>query len=93
MRLKEYTLLENYKFGGVRTYHSSLLPQLRPYNVHHHTECEISVFLAGSGTYTICGRDYPFSKGDVFVFGSNEVHCLTEIIDSTVLTYAGAVRA
>lgn len=85
MRFKEYILLENYKFGGVRSYHSILVPQFRPYNVHHHTECEISVFLSGAGTYTVCGKDYSFTAGDVFVFGSNEEHCLTEITESMEL--------
>ncbi len=85
MRTQEYTLLENYKFGGIRSYHSLLLPQLRPYNIHHHTECEISVFLSGAGTYTVCGKNYSFSAGDVFVFGSNEEHCLTEITEDMEL--------
>lgn len=85
MRYKEYILPENYKFGGIRSYHSVLVPQLRPYNVHHHTECEISVFLSGAGTYTVCGKDYSFKEGDVFVFGSNEEHCLTEITESMEL--------
>ena len=85
MRLEEYTLLENYKFGGIRSYHSILVPQLRPYNVHHHTEFEISVFLEGAGTYRVASKNYAFKTGDVFVFGSNEEHCLTEITEKMEL--------
>lgn len=79
MRIKEYDLSETTVYGGIRSYHSVLPPQTRPYNAHHHTECEISVFLAGAGTYTVGDRRYGFQAGDVFLFGSNEEHSITEI--------------
>ncbi|MBR2907692.1 MAG: helix-turn-helix transcriptional regulator [Clostridia bacterium] len=81
MRTNEYTLLGNCKFGGIRSYRSSLPPQHRTYRAHHHTECEISVVLSGSGTYAVCGKQYAFSAGDAFLFGSNEEHCITEIAE------------
>ena len=79
MKIKEYELLENHRLGGIRCYHSLQSPQQRSYNAHHHTQCELSVFLAGSGTYTVRGKNYTFSAGDVFLFGSNEEHCITNI--------------
>lgn len=79
MRKSEYELFENERIGGIRSYHSLLPPQKRAYNAHHHTQCEISVFLSGSGTYTVGEKQYPFTEGDIFLFGGNEEHCITEI--------------
>ena len=81
MRIKEYTLLDNQKSCGMRSYHSVLSPQKRQYNGHHHTECELSVFIKGAGIYTVEDRKYEFSAGDVFLFGSNEEHCISEITE------------
>ena len=81
MRIKEYTLLDNQKSCGMRSYHSVLPPQKRQYNGHHHTECELSVFIRGAGIYTVEDRKYEFSAGDVFLFGSNEEHCISEITE------------
>ena len=79
MRVKEYVLRDDYDRIIMKSYHSVLLPQRREYNEHHHTECELAVFLEGKGRYTVHGREYEFCKGDVFLFGSNEAHCITEI--------------
>jgi len=79
MREREYMLSEQPSFGGIRSYHSLLLPQARAYNAHHHTECEISIFLRGSGVYTVGEKRYEFGAGSIFLFGSNEEHCITEI--------------
>ena len=79
MRIKEYALLENQKSCGMRSYHSVLSPRKRPYNAHHHTECELSLFIKGAGVYTVGKKKYNFSAGDVFLFGSNEEHCISEI--------------
>lgn len=79
MKIKEYSLSDHAGAAGVRCYHSVLPPQHRAYTAHHHTECELSVFLAGEGMYTVGERTYPFRAGDVFLFGSNEEHCITDI--------------
>lgn len=79
MRTNEYELDEGMKSCPIRSYHSLLNPQKREYNAHHHTECEISIFLEGEGIYTVGDRCYEFVSGDVFLFGSNEEHCITEI--------------
>lgn len=79
MKTKELYLNKDSVFGGIRSYHSVLLPQKRPYNAHHHTECELSVFLEGEGVYTVEKNEYRFRAGDVFLFASNEEHCITEI--------------
>ena len=79
MRCKENALTD--RFGGtvLRTYHSMLPPSKREYREHHHTECELSLLLSGSGVYAVHGKEIPFHSGDAFLFGSNEAHCITEI--------------
>lgn len=46
---------------------------------HHHADFEIAVFGSGSGMYTVGGREYEIRPGDVFLFSTDEVHCITEI--------------
>lgn len=66
----------------LKSYHSIVEPQKRRLREHHHTECELSLLVSGSGTYNVCGTEYPFSSGDMFLFGSNEAHCITEITET-----------
>lgn len=73
MKFKEHILPD------IKMFHSTVPSGRREYREHHHTECELSVLLRGSGVYTVKGREYAFQKGDIFLFGSNEVHCITEI--------------
>lgn len=49
----------------------------RPYVRHSHTRFEITVVDRGRGEYTTENSVYPMEQGDVFVFSSNEVHCIT----------------
>ncbi|MBP3592810.1 MAG: helix-turn-helix domain-containing protein [Clostridia bacterium] len=79
MRTCEYKLTDDCGRFVIKTYHSSLTPCTRAYRAHHHTECELSLFLRGSGTYTVGEKTYPFAAGDIFLFGSNETHSITEI--------------
>ena len=67
----DFKLYENNPI--IKTFHSSVLPQKRLFNTHHHTECELSFFLKGSGIYRLQNKQYPFHAGDVFLFGSNDV--------------------
>lgn len=50
----------------------------RPYIKHSHSRFEITVVRCGSGEYTTEGAVYPMAAGDVFVFSSNEIHCITK---------------
>ena len=63
----------------LKLFHSTVNPGQRAYRQHHHTEFEISVFISGNGTYTVGNKVYHFRKGDVFMFSSNEIHCITNI--------------
>jgi AraC-like DNA-binding protein/mannose-6-phosphate isomerase-like protein (cupin superfamily) len=79
MREKEYLLSDGCGRAVIKTYHSSLYACKRPYRAHHHTECELSVFLKGAGVYAMEKTSYPFRAGDVFLFGTGETHSITEI--------------
>ena len=79
MRSEEYILRDECGRPVIKTYHSTLAACKRAYREHHHTECELSVFLRGKGVYSMPNKTYPFSAGDVFLFGSNEAHSITEI--------------
>lgn len=46
---------------------------------HHHADFEIAVFKSGSGVYTVGGVEYGIRPGDIFLFSTDEVHCITEI--------------
>ena len=50
----------------------------RPYVKHSHTRFEITAVNNGRGVYTTENAVYPMEKGDIFVFSSNEIHCITE---------------
>lgn len=51
----------------------------RSFRRHNHTRFEISTVLEGRGTYTVGEKEYPISTGEVFVFCSNEQHCITDV--------------
>lgn len=79
MRFNEVVLYDETNIPYIKTFHSIVLPTKRNYNAHHHTECELSVFIDGEGIYAVRGKEYDFKPMDVFLFGSNEEHCITAI--------------
>ncbi len=81
MRMHETVLSDDYDNFLIRSYHSRLSTGTRAYREHHHTECELSLFLSGRGLYAVHGRNYEFETGSVFLFGSDEAHCITEIYE------------
>ena len=58
---------------------SKALPRKNNFRHHKHTEFEFSLILSGSGNYKIGGKVYDIQKNDVFIFGTNEQHCITDI--------------
>ena len=79
MRFDELILYDDTNIPYIKTFHSTVSPTKRSYNAHHHTECELSVFIDGEGIYSVRGREYHFKPMEVFLFGSNEEHCITAI--------------
>lgn len=79
MRFDEFSIKGN---NEVKMFHSTVPSGKRTYFGHHHTECEISIIISGTGTYKVNNKEYDFKKDDIFIFGSNENHCITNIGDS-----------
>lgn len=69
----------------LRFFHSIQQPFRRAYFEHQHTAFEISVIRSGRGLYQLKDRVYEFHPGDVFMFSTNEVHCITEILSDEPL--------
>lgn len=76
----------SYAIGGeennaprLRLFHSVVQPFQRPYVEHRHTAFELSLICSGSGTYRAGEKSYPFREGDVFLFSTNEPHCIVEV--------------
>ena len=79
MKFNETVIYDNTGKPILKSFHSSVKPEKRFYREHHHTECELSIFVSGDGIYNVNQREYDFHAGNVFLFGSNEIHCITEI--------------
>ena len=49
---------------------------------HRHSRFEIVHFRKGQGIYTVNGKNFSIKPDDVFVFSSNEQHCITDVSES-----------
>lgn len=70
------------KEGGmplIKMWNVDIKPGDRPYVRHSHTRFEIMTVNAGSGEYLTEKAAYPILPGDIFVFSSNEAHCITRV--------------
>lgn len=73
-------IIKNKSNGSIlKLFYSVKDPEKRRFRYHRHAEFEISLFKQGAGQYKILNTSYDISSGDVFLFGTNEVHCITEI--------------
>ncbi len=75
MRFQEYAP----KDFPIKLYHSTVDVGPRPYRAHYHTAFEISACMQGGGIYNVGGREYPFAPGDLFLFSTDEYHCVTRV--------------
>ncbi len=48
---------------------------------HRHSRFEIVHFRNGSGVYSVNGHNYSIKPDDIFVFSSNEQHCIVDVIE------------
>lgn len=51
----------------------------RPLVRHSHIRFEITLITSGSGIYTVGDKKYAIKPYEIFVFASNEQHCVTEV--------------
>lgn len=62
----------------IRVYDSAVDFAHRDFFEHRHADFEISCILRGKGLYRLRDGTVTLEAGDVFVFGSNQVHCITD---------------
>lgn len=62
----------------LRMWDVDVMERNRPFVKHAHTRFEFTIVVSGTGEYTTERTVYPMEPGDVFVFSSNEVHCITK---------------
>lgn len=62
----------------LRLFHSVVQPFQRAYTEHRHTAFELSLICSGTGIYRAGEKSYDFREGDVFLFSTNEPHCIVE---------------
>ena len=53
----------------------------RTFYRHNHLQFEITLIKQGKAVYTTGDKEYIISTGDVLVFASNEMHCITDVTD------------
>lgn len=63
----------------IRVFHSFVEAQSTAFCEHHHTACEITAVLSGSGVYATKETEFDFCTGDIFFFGTNEYHFIKKI--------------
>lgn len=63
----------------LKAYHSKRLPFKRENTFHCHSAFEVSLIVSGQGLYRVDEATYAFKKNDVFLFSTNEAHCITEV--------------
>ncbi len=73
------TFYDEYKNSVFSAYLSVVPAEKRQKRLHRHTEFEVSLILLGGGVYDTENGVYSFTKGDVFLYSTNEYHCITEI--------------
>src|SRR5574344_1922605 len=67
--------------GGVsvcRAFISSGVTRHGYFVVHRHTELELSLIIGGSGIYRASDKVYQIKEGDIFLYCTNEEHCVTD---------------
>lgn len=80
MSVKEAYIRERVGKGFLVKLFNVNVPQgHRIWREHRHSQFEIVLIKDGSGIYSMCGKSYTINKGDVFIFSSNEIHCITQI--------------
>lgn len=62
----------------VRLYESSVDFTHREFFSHKHSDFEFSYIVSGQGLYALRDGACMIREGDVFLFGANQVHCITD---------------
>ncbi len=65
----------------IKVFRSTAYSRRHSFRNHHHTAFEISYIESGKGIYKVGDREFPISDGDIFLYHTNEPHCITDIDD------------
>ena len=66
-----------YRHGDCMAHHSiDANPMEADFPLHAHPHCEVFYFIKGNGYYTVEGRDYPLSPGNILLLRDGEIHKL-----------------
>ncbi len=74
--------------GTIHSHHGQMMlrmwtvdvpPGKRPLQHHSHVQFEMMRVRRGEGVYTTEKKSYPMREGDMFFFGSEEMHCITDV--------------
>lgn len=63
----------------IHIFHSHASARVSTFRKHRHTAFELSLILHGEGNYLSGGINYPIKSGDIFLYNTNEAHCITDI--------------
>lgn len=86
MIITKYEILSEVSSGALlRLFNSRAVRGTRPLENHHHTMLEVSLIKRGNGVYTVGNRTYDIREGDIFIFASDEAHCITEVSSEDML--------
>lgn len=86
MIITKYEILSEVSSGALlRLFNSRAVRGTRPLENHHHTMLEVSLIKRGNGVYTVGNRTYDIRDGDIFIFASDEAHCITEVSSEDML--------
>lgn len=76
-------ILNNSGTTACRMFISTAARRRNSYRNHKHAEFEISLILNGRGTYDTERGKADIQPGDIFMFSTNEYHCITDIYGET----------
>ncbi len=85
---KEYTVISRDNRRLLYFRRATVAPFKRETRRHHHADFEIAYFASGSGIYTVGKQTFDIRPGDVFLFSTDEVHCITEIFGDDGMNYS-----
>ena len=70
----------------IRIYESVTDFFVRDFFEHKHSDFELSYIMDGEGVYRLGDRECRISHGDLFIIGSNQIHCITQVGTKTPIT-------
>ncbi len=86
--LKETFLPENTRNGYLlKFWENTIKPFHRQVFEHSHLQFEIVIFKSGSGIYTTKKGKYDIAPNDIFVFSSNEQHCISDVYEGEEFSF------